>query len=109
MTIKAYETSGGKNLIIEYIEQLPDPEKITAYEIISEIEADGAVALKALNTRQLRGKLWEIKFSNNRIIYVVYDKDLIYFLHACQKQKGKAEKHDLELAISRAKRYRLKI
>ncbi|MCL2216641.1 MAG: type II toxin-antitoxin system RelE/ParE family toxin [Defluviitaleaceae bacterium] len=42
-------------------------------------------------------------------MYVVYDKDLIYFLHACQKQKGKAEKHDLELAISRAKRYGLKI
>ena len=109
MKIKAYETSGGKYLIIEYIEQLPDQEKIAAYEIISEIESDGVVALKALNTRQLRGKLWEIKFSNNRIMYVVYDKDLIYFLHACQKQKGKAEKHDLELAIGRAKKYGLNI
>jgi phage-related protein len=30
-----------------------------------------------------------------------YDK--IYFLHACRKQKGKAEKFELDTAIKRAK------
>ena len=54
-------------------------------------------------TRQLQGKLWEIKFSDNRIMYVIADKDNIYFLHACRKQKGKAEKFELDTAIKRAK------
>ena len=69
----------------------------------------GYGALKDLNTRQLKGKLWEIKFSQNRIMYVVQQGDAIYFLHACKKQKNKAEKSDIELAIKRAKEYGLKI
>ena len=70
---------------------------------------EGLIALETLDTRQLRGKLWEIKFSSNRIMYVVKDSDNIYFLHACKKQKGKAEKFELEKAIKRAKEQGLKI
>jgi phage-related protein len=62
---------------------------------------NGLDALDNLNTRQLRGKLWEIKFSNNRMIYAVANKDNIFFLHACKKQKGKAEKFEIEKALSR--------
>ncbi len=36
-------------------------------------------------------------------MYVIADEDNIYFLHACQKQKGKAEQFELEKAIQRAK------
>jgi len=59
--------------------------------------------LDELDTRQLRGKLWEIKFSQNRIMYVTADKDNIYFLHACKKQKDKAKKFELNTTIKRAK------
>jgi phage-related protein len=31
------------------------------------------------------------------------EDDEIYFLHACRKQKGKAEKFELDTAIKRAK------
>jgi len=30
------------------------------------------------------------------------DQETIYFFHACKKQKGKAEKFELETAINRA-------
>ena len=77
--------------------------------ILDYITEDGLFALDILNTRQLRGKLWEIKFASNRIMYVVKDSDNIYFLHACKKQKGKAESFELRKAIQRAKSSGLKI
>lgn len=103
MRIIDYKTAGGKNLITEYIDALPDDEQVTAYDIRRSIRKHGNIALKALNTRQLKGKLWEIKFSSNRIMYVTADRHKIYFLHICKKQKQKAEKKELETAIKRAK------
>jgi len=40
-------------------------------------------------------------------MYVIVDKDNVHFLHACKKQKGKAEKFELEKAIKRAKEQNL--
>ena len=37
------------------------------------------------------------------MFYVIFDSDNIYILHACKKQKNKAEKIDKNKAISRAK------
>ncbi|MBR2143682.1 type II toxin-antitoxin system RelE/ParE family toxin [Anaerovibrio sp.] len=45
-----------------------------------------------------------LKLSQNRIMYVIMNKDAVAFLHICKKQKGKAEKQDLEKALSRAKK-----
>ena len=104
-----YKTSGGKNLITEYLDDLPNSERLTGYKIRSKIRNDGLEALDYLNTRQLEGKLWEIKFSKNRIMYVIKGAKQIYFLHACRKQKGKAEKFELDKARKRAKNFDLKL
>jgi phage-related protein len=104
-----YRTAGGKNLIIEYIDALPEAQRAAAYKIRHMIEDSGGQALYDLDTRQLKGKLWEIKFSDNRIMYIVRDSENIYFLHACKKQKNKAQKHVLDKAVSRAKKLGLKI
>ena len=109
MKIIEYTTAGGKNLIKEYLDSLSQKDKLEAINIRRKIANEGYEALKDLNTRQLKGKLWEIKFSQNRIMYVVQQGDTIYFLHACKKQKNKAEKLDLEKAIKRAKEYGLKV
>lgn len=103
MDIHDYVTTGGKNVIKEYISTLPMDERRELYQIRHEIILNGFSAFQELNTRQLRGKLYEIKHSNNRIMYVIKDGDNVYFLHACQKQKGKAEKFEIETAIQRAK------
>lgn len=63
--------------------------------------------LKKIDTRQLRGKLWEIRVSQTRIMYVIIDTDGVAFLHICKKQKGKAEKQEIEKALERAKRENL--
>ncbi len=103
MEIHDYRTAGGKNLITEYLKALPKNERIVGYDIRQRIKNFGIEAIVRMDTRQLRGKLWEIKFSSNRILYIIADENNIYFLHACKKQKGKAEKFELDTAIKRAK------
>ena len=103
MEIYDYKTASGKNLITGYIDSLSKSERLELYDIRSEIRKTGLDAFEKLNTRQLRGKLWEIKSSRTRIMYVIIDNDRVAFLHICKKQKGKAEKQELEKAIKRAK------
>ena len=98
-----YETSGGKNVIKEYLNQLVISERTAGYTIREKIRNDGLSAFDGLRARQLMKKLWEIKFSSNRLMYVIADQDSIYFVHACKKQKGKAEKFELATAIARVK------
>jgi len=62
MNIHHYETNGGKDLIFKYIDALPKNEKAEALIILENLEVEGLEALNILDTRQLRGKLWEIKF-----------------------------------------------
>ena len=109
MNIHDYITAGGKNLIKEYISTRPMDERRAIYKIRHEIIMKGFSAFQNLNTRQLRGKLFEIKYNDNRIMYVIKDGDNVYFLHACAKQKDKTEKFDLETAINRAKELNLKL
>lgn len=107
MKIHDYATQGGKNAIKSYIYRLSEIEQSEIFNIRKNIRRDGLSALDKEKTRQLRGKLWEIKVSQNRIMYVVKDGDNIFFLHICKKQKDKAEKFELEKAIKRAKEINL--
>lgn len=103
MNVHHYYSSGGKDYIDEYLHSLPYKERSMGDTILKKLEKEGLDALQYCNTRQLQGKLWEIKFASNRLMYVVADKDNIYIVHACKKQKGKAELFELRKALSRVK------
>ena len=103
MQIYDYSTSGGKNLILEYIKDLPYALKAEILDTRQLIREKGIDAFLLLTTRQLYKKLWEIKISQERIMYVIQDQESVYFLNICKKQKGKAEKQELEKAKKRAK------
>lgn len=104
MQVHFYKSFGGKNLIIDYLEELPVKEKAEGYYVIELLEKEGTQAFDYLKTRQIERKLWEIKFyRSNRIFYVLVDSENIYLLHACKKQKGKAEKFEIDKAKSRLK------
>lgn len=103
MIIYDYTTAGGKNLILEYILKLPKAEMVEIIDVRNEIELSGLDAFQKLVTRQLRGKLWEIKISQTRIMYVIINAESVAFVHICKKQKGKAEKKEIDIAIRRAK------
>lgn len=103
MQIYDYATAGGKNLIMEYISELPDALQAEVLDTRQLIREKGLEAFRLLQTRQLYKKLWEIKISQERIMYVIQDRESVYFLHICKKQKGKAEKQEMEKAKKRAK------
>lgn len=104
MKIHSYFTSGGKDLIRQYLNNLSTSEKAEGYLILEELEGIGISYLHTLDTRQIEGKIWEIKFRrHNRIFYVLLNEDNLYLLHACKKKKGKAEMFELEKARNRAK------
>lgn len=103
MEIIDYASSGGKNLIMEYVDALPNIERAEILDIRAEIRKHGIEAFQKLNTRQLRKKLYEIKASQNRVMYIIVDSRNVVFLNICKKQKGKAEQHELDKAIRRAK------
>ena len=107
MNIYEWQTSGGKNEIEEYFKNTSIYEQAEYYKVKSEIETKGYQAFFHLNTRKLYDKLWEIKISQNRIMYVIVDIDNVYFIHVCKKEKNKTEKVDLNKAIKRAKRENL--
>ena len=104
MDIYDYTTRGGKNVITNYIDKLSAKERLEIYDIRQEIRKHGMDAFEKIDTRQLRGKLWEIRVSQTRIMYVIVDTNGVAFLHICKKQKGKAEKQEIEKALERAKR-----
>ena len=103
MIINDYHTAGGKNVIMDHIQKLPIKEKAEALAIRQNIETDGIEAFEILSTRQLYKKLYEIKFSQQRIMYVIKDTENVYFLHMCKKEKKKAKTKDLDVAKKRAK------
>lgn len=104
MNVWDYETNSGKDLINEFLDSLESDESAEGYKIKKLLEKEGLIALKELNTRHLMAKLWEIKFNyKDRYMYVVANENNLYILHACKKQKGKAELIDIRLAVKRAK------
>ena len=48
-------------------------------------------------------KVYEVYFQkNNRVFYITVDKENIYLLHSCRKQKNKTEKKDALTRIAAA-------
>ena len=74
-------------------------------ESIDCIDREGATYLTNGGeiTVSLGNGLWEIKKSKNRLYYIYCNQNRVFMLHACYKQKGKAEKKDIDLGRKRMK------
>lgn len=57
MKVHSYFTSGGKDLILDYLNNLPKSEKAEGYYILETLESKGLTYLSNLNTRQIEGKI----------------------------------------------------
>ena len=101
MNLHFYYSNSGKNLITEYIESLPLSERIDGYSVLDNMSKD---KFEQLHLKRWEKKIYEVYFyKHNRIFYVAVDKNDIYLLHACRKQKNKTEKKDKKIVESRAK------
>jgi len=102
MKLHHYETAGGKDLILDYIDKLNEDERIDGLSVLQKLKND---KFNELTIKLWKGKISEVYFyKHNRIFYVVADGKDMYLLHACRKQKNKTEKNDGELVINRAKK-----
>ena len=101
MNVYHYETAGGKNLILDYINSLSRAEVIDGLSVLEKFEND---EIDNLTIKPWQGKISEVYFyKHNRIFYIVVSGGDVYMLHACRKQKNKTEKRDSEIVIRRAK------
>lgn len=104
MIVHTYVTAGGKDLIREYLDSLNKEERAEGYKILSLLESGSFEIMDSLDLKPIEGKVWEIRFRrHNRLFYVLLDKENIYLLHACKKQKNTTENKDKALAIKRSR------
>lgn len=100
MVLHDYMSSSGKNLILDYIENLTEDEKTDAYSVRESLEKG---EFDRILFKRWEKKVYEVYFKkHNRIFYIVADKENIYLLHACRKQKNKTEKKDQKIVKKRA-------
>ena len=101
MSVYRYQSTGGKDLILDYIKSLS---KVEIADGLSVLERFDKGELETLDIKPWQGKISEVYFyRHNRIFYVIVDGKDIYMLHACRKQKNKTEKRDGDIVINRAK------
>ncbi len=101
MTIHSYFSSSGRDLILDYINSLPEDEKTDGLSVL-ELMENGE--FDKIRFKRWEKKVYEVYFQkDNRIFYIVVDKENIYLLHSCRKQKNKTEKTDVKIVKKRAK------
>lgn len=101
MEIHHYQSSAGKDLILDYLKSLPVDEKVDGFSVLQCLENK---EMDKIKSKRWRKKVYEVYFyKSNRMFYVVADECNIYILHCCRKQKNRTEKKTVELILKRAK------
>ena len=100
MKVVFYKTAGGASPVERYLENFDAMERAAVVDALKTIETSGLRAA-GVRTRQIKGKLWEIKASQQRVFYVVVAGGDLVLLHATKKEGQKAARIDLETAESR--------
>jgi phage-related protein len=94
LDIVFYQSSLGVSEVILFIEKLPKSERGRTLAIFDTCQHFG---LSSLNTRQIAGKIWEIKtYRHNRFFYFRHRDQLILF-YALKKQKPRLQRLELDL------------
>lgn len=106
MHVTLYQSASGRRPIEDFIDDLSKPDQARFIDVYSGICEFGLEYDRA-DFRQLRGKLWEIKFKTQsggyRVLYVLIERDHMVWLHAFKKKSQKAPLHELETAEKRMK------
>lgn len=101
MRLVPYTSSSGKDLIMDYIGQLPLDEKVDGMDVLQQMELGN---FDCIHVKTWEGKIKEVYFyKHNRIFFMIACGDSIYLLHACRKQKNKTTKKDAAIVRKRAK------
>ncbi|MBI1909350.1 MAG: type II toxin-antitoxin system RelE/ParE family toxin [Deltaproteobacteria bacterium] len=101
-----YLSASGRSPVEEFIWSLPKPDQARFADVYNGIREFG-LHCPRVTFKQLRGKLWEVKFQASRggyrICYVMIQGDSMVWLHAFKKTTQKTPLRDFELAERRLK------
>ena len=99
MNVLRYRSAAGADPVGKYLDRLPAREAGEVADALVALEEEG---LKAqVNTRQVRGRLWELKVRDHRIFFVVISGPQLVLLHAYRKSGQKAPPREIDTAASR--------
>jgi len=106
MKVAFYETASGRSPIEDFIKHLAKADQARFADVFDGIKKFGFDCPR-VNFRQLKGKLWEVKFNapsgGYRIAYVVVESNTMVWLHVFKKSTQKTPQGDLEIAEKRMK------
>lgn len=101
--LQTYRTSGGKDVILDFINKQERRIKNSLIGLLIELDEDTLGTLGTLKTKKIKPtNLLEIIVGDIRMFYVVNGNE-ICILHICYKQKNKTEKSDINRALERLK------
>ena len=90
--------------MIDYIQGIDDQDEVAEiYDFFDCLDKEGAAYLQSswVETRKLYDRLFEIKLDSHRFYYVYLVGNMVYLLHACHKQKSRAERKDIGIGKKR--------
>ena len=97
MDVRFYRVASGSEPVRDYLRALGAEERKVCGAAIRALQMFGFGA-PGLVTRQIDGKLWEIKASDERVFYCVASGAVVWLLHAYRKASQKAPKREIEVA-----------
>jgi phage-related protein len=100
--IRFYVTPAGNSPIERYLDGLEETERAIVADVFEELRVRGFSGT-GFTSRQIDGKLWEIKVSRHRVFYVAISGPILVLLHVYKKQGQKAPRSEIDVAKSRMK------
>ncbi len=103
MELKYYSKNSGKMPVKDEIDNLPDDEKadmLVRLEGISKYGFD----YSRVQFKQIKGKLWEIKYkyrNQHRVLYCMKNVELMVLLHYVKKKTQKLEVKERDIGEKR--------
>ena len=101
MRLRFYVTSAGANPVKRYLDGLAGRDAAEVFASFRHIESHGLDGL--VSCRSIKGKVWELRISQQRIFYVLITGPEMVLLHAYKKQGQKAPRVEIDLAMRRMK------
>jgi phage-related protein len=95
-------TPGGADPVAKYVDDLAPREAARVAAATQAIELRG-LDESGVSTRQVRGRLWELKLGAQRVFFVLISGPTMVLLHGYTKGSQRAPTREIETALARMK------
>ena len=104
MILHNYLSNSGRDLIYEYINSLPEAEKIDGYTVLQHMEKG---EFDKILFKRWEKKVYEVYFQkNNRVFYITVDKENIYICSIPVENRKIKQKKGCKYSTEAGKRIR---